>query len=275
MPSEPSEEEAEGPLDRELERALEAALLTRPPLAAERAERSVEPPPPAEEASESPLAPKAEPPPPPPDAALEVLASAVPAEATELPLAPVRLAPELDEEDEEPPPPDVATTVTPPRPDIWTETEPPEEPIRPPRSEGAIRDTYFSAAVTPVNRSVFETLPDCTGAIRTATTVASAAFAFCFSHAQYPAPAAATSRINHTQPYDRRCGTSGGVTTCGPDPDWPGAPGSTFGTAAPDICIGVVAIPGFMSDCGENIKGRSSPLDSGPSCSGPGEQGCL
>jgi hypothetical protein len=182
MPSEPREEELEGPLDRELDRALEAALLARPPLAADRADRSVDPAPPAEEASESPPAPNADPPPPAPDAALDVLAKAVPAEATELPLAPVRLAPELDEEDE--PPPELLTFVVPPRPAICTETEPPEEPIRPPRSDGAISDMYFSAAVTPVKRNVLETLPDATGAVRTTTTVASAALAFCFSHAQ-------------------------------------------------------------------------------------------
>ena len=60
-----------------------------------------------------------------------------------------------EEEPEEPPPPDL-----PPRP----------RPLRLPRIIGAIRDTYFSAAVTPVRRSVRSIRAEATATVGTVRT---------------------------------------------------------------------------------------------------------
>jgi hypothetical protein len=172
-PSAPSVAELEGPLDRE-ERA---AVLTRAaPPEADRAERKLRPAPlPAEEASDSLPEEKPELLDPPPLEAPDVLASAEPAEATELPDPPEVPPPPREEPDERsppPPPPETVTTAIPPRPDIWIAIVPPEDPPRPPRSDGAINDTYFSAAVTPVSRNVFSIVAVWAGAVRTATTLA-------------------------------------------------------------------------------------------------------
>jgi len=166
-PSEPRVAELDGPLER-VDLAGELTRALAPP-EAERADLS-EPPPalPAEDAKDSPPPEKPELLEPPPEAAPEVLASDVPPEATELGVA-------RDDEPRSPPlPPETVTvTVPPPRPplDIATDVIPPlEDPPRPPRRDGAIREIYFSAAVTPVRRSVFSMAADSAGAVRTATT---------------------------------------------------------------------------------------------------------
>jgi hypothetical protein len=146
------------------------------PPAAERAERrpSLAPLVVAEDASESlpPVNPELLPLP--PEADPEVLAREVPADAIEDPLEEELLDPldRLPFDELLLPPLETVTVVEPPRPlpDIITDWV--ALPPRPPRREGAINDTYFSAAVTPVSRSVLAMESVCAGAVRTATTFA-------------------------------------------------------------------------------------------------------
>lgn len=212
-PSEPKVAEPEAPL---LLLDLAGAATRDAPPDALRADRRPPPPlPPAEEATESPPPENPELLPPPPDAAPDVLASEVPAEATELPEPveePLRLPPDLSL-----PPLETVTVAIPPRLDIWTDV-PLDDPPRPPRSEGAINEMYFSAAVTPVRRSVLAIGPDSAGAVRTATTLACVNFCWRCVHVQYPAAPAATRTIPHIHAFELFLGSSGGTTTCGPGP---------------------------------------------------------
>lgn len=118
---------------------------------------------PAEEETVSPET--LEPPPPPPPAAPEVEATIFP---PDIEVEASVDAPPPEEPDDEPPPEDPPRDpplLLPPPPDDTIIVIPPprppppiivtEPPPRPPRIEGAMSDTYFSAAVEPVSRNVF------------------------------------------------------------------------------------------------------------------------
>lgn len=258
-PSAPSVDEPEGPLTRPELRDPELTVA-RPPVDAERAERSVPPVLPAEEASVSPPPENPELLAPPAEAAPDVLAKVAPAAARVLDVELV----ELVDEDE------LLLLLTllvvglllrlalDPLPALLNVP-------RPPRSDGAMSDAYFSADVTPVNRRVLTIDVFCAGAVRTVTAFACWAFSCRFCQVQYPAPAATASTTTQIQAFEPFRGGSGGETTCGPAPAGLGVDGWMLGTVAPDICIGVSAKPGFMSDCGDNIGRHSSPPGSGHS----------
>ena len=81
---------------------------------------------------------------------------------------------------------------------------------RPPRICGAIKETYFSAAVTPVRRSVRVSAPCWTGAVRTAATVGPPPEPSACGRVKYHVaqPATASTRTSAPQGFRLR-GSSG------------------------------------------------------------------
>jgi hypothetical protein len=232
-PSEPVEADVVERRDAVAARGVAALAVVRP-------EPPLRSPLPAAPADDETVSPETlDPPPPEPPPAPEVDATMLPPDievAANVDWPPLEVLPPRDPPPpRSPPPPDdeTITVIPPPRPPPIIEIDP---PLRPPRIDGAINETYFSAAVVPVSLSVFSIGAAAAVAVRIVTNDAVLVASAFDCHIQYPAPAATHAiRAIPMPANDLFGGSSFGAMACGPAGAPLGCGNGRFGKAEPDM----------------------------------------